>query len=71
VLAVLPHKAKLILPLMRQLTRKADFDLEAELKKYRVEQKDREIAMHSDIITKNSIYGVKFDKTTQYLVRVP
>ena len=56
---------------MRQLTRKADFDLEAELRKYRVEQKDREIAMHSDIITKNSIYGVKFDKTTQYLVREP
>ena len=61
VMAVLPHKAKLVQPLMRQLTKKENFDLRDELQRYQVEQKEKEIAMQSDIVTKNSIYGVSFD----------
>lgn len=41
ILAILPHKAKLVQPLMKQLQKKADFDFQSELSKYKIEEREK------------------------------
>lgn len=70
VLLALPHKAHLLNPLLARLKKKADFNLSHELQQYKLIQPKKEIlTLHSDVVTSNSIYGIRFNQQTQFLVR--
>jgi hypothetical protein len=72
VLIALPHKAPILAPFMNQLKRKANFSLTQELQKHKILQKEKEIlSIQSDVLISNSIYGIKFDEATEFLVCDP
>lgn len=58
VLLPLPHKLHLLQPFLKQLSKKADFDLNKELSQFRLAPTEKEVELHSDYLTKHSIYGI-------------